>query len=133
MSPEWNLFLRNGIDLGEGAWQQFLSDEGPWMWNQVTNECFLARDGSPQWQRSICSDPHGGLVYYWHSENRWFLEPQILETTPLGVEIDCQMMLGATLGGRALMSNLAQDKRQWYIDRHDQKTLCQPARTILVH
>ena len=56
------------------------------MKNQVTDDFFLARNGFSQsvtsknglsqWQRDICFDQQGCLVYYWLSKNRWFLEPQ---------------------------------------------------------
>lgn len=74
VSSEWSHFLRHCVDRGEGAWQQFLADDGPWMWNQITEEWFFVQDSLSQWQRSICSDRQGRMVYYWHSGNRWFLE-----------------------------------------------------------
>ena len=86
VSPKWSLFLRTGSDPGEGDWQRFLSDKGPWMRNQATDEFFLAKNGFSQsitsknglsqWQQDICFDQQGRLIHYWFFENRWFLEPQ---------------------------------------------------------
>ena len=100
VSPQWSLFLRNGTDPGEGDWHHFLSDKGPWMWNQVTDEIFLARDGSSQWQRGICSDQQGRLVHYWYSGNRWFLEPQLSRVGRVPPS-----------GGRALASDPSEQPR----------------------
>ena len=79
VSSEWSLFLRKGVDCGEKAWQQFPSENGPWMRNQATKECFLTNNRLSQWRRSICSDQHGRMVRYWHSGDRWFLEPRMTE------------------------------------------------------
>ena len=55
------------------------------MKNQATSEFFLtkkgfsqsvtSRNGLSQWQQATCYDQQGRLIYYWFSENRWFLEP----------------------------------------------------------
>ena len=82
VSPEWSLFLRNGIDVGEGGWQQILLDEGPWMRNQVTTECFQHNSSglrivmtyacSSQWHLAVCASCLStslvrGFLDFWYS------------------------------------------------------------------